>query len=152
MRSKKKFPFSRFSASASSSSLFYEPGNPKKTSLCENEPAQSLLLALEDEFAVFCGRDDEFEILRVYTDIVAAAKTEKVQVMMYINETFANACKSVFGEQVLFLHSKFDSIWIRDYGPFFTFDGPTVGVTDAIYYGGLVRPNDNRIPVRIWFN
>ncbi len=47
-------------------------------------------------------------------------------------------------ENVAFIHAPTDSIWIRDYGPWFIFQNNTMAIVDHIY--NRPRPNDDVIP------
>jgi agmatine/peptidylarginine deiminase len=57
------------------------------------------------------------------------------------------AANGVDMDQVEFLVKPNDSIWVRDYGPWFIFDGSDDVAIINHFYNRPYRPNDNMIPV-----
>ncbi len=76
----------------------------------------------------------------VITIVANAAEQNTVTSMYQNNGVDLNHCK--------FLYAQTDSYWVRDYGPWFVFDGDlNAGIVDFPY--NRPRPNDNNIPAAV---
>jgi agmatine/peptidylarginine deiminase len=82
--------------------------------------------------------------------LTASSAHDEIAYVVVANQTTANSAASAFAaagadmtKVVLIVHPN-DSIWMRDYGPHFVFEGGTLGIVDSHYYQG--RALDNFVP------
>ncbi len=82
--------------------------------------------------------------------LTASPAHDEIAYVVVANQTTANSAASAFAaaganmaKVVIIVHPN-DSIWLRDYGPHFVWEGGTLGIVDSHYYPG--RPLDNFVP------
>ncbi|NBP51950.1 MAG: hypothetical protein EBU70_12400, partial [Actinobacteria bacterium] len=82
--------------------------------------------------------------------LTASSAHDEIAYVVVANQTTANSAASAFAaagadmtKVVLIVHPN-DSIWIRDYGPHFVWEGGTLGIVDSHYYP--TRTLDNFVP------
>ena len=82
--------------------------------------------------------------------LTASPAHDEIAYVVVANQATASSAASAFAaagadmsKVVLIVHPN-DSIWIRDYGPHFVWEGGTLGIVDSHYYPG--RSLDNFVP------
>ncbi len=120
---------------------FYETDPPEGEirNVAEFDQMQAVLVRYPFGIPVELIREmaEETEVLT----IVANAGEEQDVLEIYENN-------NVDLDNCSFLHAPTDSYWVRDYGPWFAFDGnKQPGIVNFPYNRN--RPNDNDIPIRI---
>ncbi len=96
----------------------------------------------------------------VVTDLVAkltaGATFDEIAYVVVANQTTANSASTAFSaaganmSKVVFIIQPNNSIWLRDYGPHFIWQGNTMAIADSHYYP--TRPLDNFIPTLVGDN
>ncbi len=96
----------------------------------------------------------------VVTDLVskltAGTTFDEIAYVVVANQTTANTASSAFSaaganmSKVVFIIQPNNSIWLRDYGPHFIWQGNTMAIADSHYYP--TRPLDNFIPTLVGDN
>lgn len=120
---------------------FYETDPPEGTirNVAEFDQMQAVLLRYPFGVPVELIREMA-EDIAVLT-IVANASEEQTVLGIYINNNVDTA-------NCGFIYAPTDSYWVRDYGPWFVFDGnKQPGIVNFPY--NRDRPNDNDIPIRV---
>ena len=79
--------------------------------------------------------------------------SERAQVYVLVESRYENGARYCFQyagcnmENISFFHMTTDSYWVRDFGPWFIFDGLEPAIVDNAY--NRDRPNDNMVPVHM---
>jgi agmatine/peptidylarginine deiminase len=120
---------------------FYETDPPEGAirNVAEFDPMQAVLVRYPFGVPIELIREmaEETEVLT----IVANASEEQTVLGIYINN-------NVDTSNCSFMHAATDSYWVRDYGPWFVFDGnKQPGIVNFPY--NRDRPNDNDLPIRV---
>ncbi len=89
-------------------------------------------------------------VTALVSSLTAGTAFDEIAYVVVANQTTANSATSAFiaaganMSKVVFIIAPNNSVWIRDYGPHFIFQGGTLAAVDSHYYPG--RPQDNFVP------
>ncbi|MBP7147927.1 MAG: agmatine deiminase family protein [Acidobacteria bacterium] len=91
--------------------------------------------------------------LGISVDLVAEMSEDVVVTTIVANASEEQAARNAYTnggvrmDHVAFVYAATDSIWVRDYGPWFIFDDGKLGIVDHIY--NRPRPRDDVVPQAI---
>ena len=92
-------------------------------------------------------------VTALVSSLTAGTVNDEIAYVVVANQTTANSATTAFTaaganmSKVVFIIQPSNSIWMRDYGPHFVFQGGTLAVVDSHYYPN--RPSDNFLPTLI---
>jgi len=92
-------------------------------------------------------------VTALVSSLTASAEHDEIAYVVVANQTTANSATSAFiaaganMSKVVFLIAPNNSVWIRDYGPHFIFQGGALAIVDSHYYP--TRSADNFVPTVI---
>lgn len=116
-----------------------DPPSPEVRNVAEFDQMQSVLVRYPFGIPVYLIKDMS-ETIEVITIVANAAQQQLVENIYASND--------INIDNTAFLIAPTDSYWVRDYGPWFVFDGDkNPGIMDFPY--NRPRPNDNNIPAAV---
>ena len=92
-------------------------------------------------------------VTALVSSLTAGTVNSEIAYVVVANQATANSATSAFTaaganmSKVVFIIAPNNSVWIRDYGPHFIFQGGTLAIVDSHYYP--TRPSDNFVPTLI---
>lgn len=92
-------------------------------------------------------------VTALVSSLTASPTRDEIAYVVVANQTTANSAASAFAaagadmSKVVLIVQPNNSVWMRDYGPHFIFQGGTLAALDSHYYPG--RPADNFIPTLV---
>ena len=116
-----------------------DPPNPEVRNVAEFNQMQAVLVRYPFGIPISLIKEmaEETEVITI---VASTAEQETVEDIYISNE--------INTENTAFLLAQSDSYWVRDYGPWFVFDGDKEpGIMDFPYNRN--RPNDNNIPAAV---
>jgi len=121
------------------------PGTAVISSPPEYDPVRGVLFQY--------GNSWNSVVTSLVSKLTAGTVHDEIAYVVVANQTTANSATSAFVaaganmSKVVFLIHPNDSIWIRDYGPHFIWQGGTLAVVDSHYYP--TRTLDNFVPTLV---